>query len=72
LIKGHSAAVDWWAFGCILFEFLVGLPPFYDSSGKEAIFDNIVNRRIDWSYASRMSSDACSLIEQLLVNNPTK
>jgi serine/threonine protein kinase len=70
--KGHDAAVDWWAFGCILFEFLVGLPPFYDHSGKEAIFDKIINRRIDWSYASHISEEARSLIEQLLESDPLK
>jgi serine/threonine protein kinase len=25
---GHGFAVDWWALGCIAFEFMVGFPPF--------------------------------------------
>ena len=29
---GHGTAVDWWAFGILLFEFLVGQPPFWNSN----------------------------------------
>lgn len=29
---GHGTAVDWWAFGILLYEFLVGQPPFWDSN----------------------------------------
>jgi serum/glucocorticoid-regulated kinase 2 len=27
--EGHGKPVDWWTFGCILFELLSGVPPFY-------------------------------------------
>ena len=30
--KGHGLAVDWWALGTLLYEMLVGLPPFYDQN----------------------------------------
>ncbi|KAI9804540.1 MAG: hypothetical protein M1825_001439 [Sarcosagium campestre] len=29
---GHGTSVDWWAFGVLLFEFLVGQPPFWDEN----------------------------------------
>ena len=28
LNKGHSKPVDWWTFGCIIYEMLTGMPPF--------------------------------------------
>jgi len=26
---GYDSSCDWWGFGCIIYEMLVGLPPFY-------------------------------------------
>lgn len=40
----HGPAVDWWALGICMFEWLCGYPPFADDS-PEAIFSNILNHR---------------------------
>lgn len=40
----HSgAAVDWWALGVCLFEFLTGIPPFNDETPTQ-VFQNILKR----------------------------
>ena len=29
---GHDYSVDWWSFGILTYELLVGIPPFYDKN----------------------------------------
>ena len=40
--------IDWWSVGVILFELIVGVPPFNDTE-LETVFTNIVKRKIPWS-----------------------
>jgi len=51
VIKGNnnlnSSTLDWWSVGVILFEMLVGVPPFNDES-VEQIFENILNMKVPW------------------------
>ena len=35
LRQGYGKPVDWWAMGIILYEFLVGVPPFYGDTPEE-------------------------------------
>lgn len=40
--QGHGKAVDWYLLGVVMFELLVGLPPFY-ANNREELFYNIEN-----------------------------
>ncbi|KAK9727887.1 hypothetical protein K7432_001456 [Basidiobolus ranarum] len=66
---GHGPAVDWWALGVCLFEFLVGYPPFMDET-PETIFKNILNHAIDWPPEGILSDLAKDLISKLLTVDP--
>ncbi|KAG6746373.1 hypothetical protein POTOM_050913 [Populus tomentosa] len=67
---GHGATADWWSVGIILFELLVGIPPF-NADTPQKIFDNVMNRDIPWPRVpEEMSFDACDLIDKLLTENP--
>ncbi|KAJ2362154.1 rim15, signal transduction response regulator, partial [Coemansia sp. RSA 2607] len=68
---GNGLAVDWWALGVCLFEFVCGYPPFTDQS-PEAIFRNILNHAIDWpDEDGYVSEEAVELINALLHPDPT-
>ncbi|XP_070584312.1 serine/threonine-protein kinase greatwall [Erythrolamprus reginae] len=56
IAKTHGAAVDWWALGVCLFEFLTGIPPFNDETPQQ-VFQNILKRDIPWPEGEEKLSD---------------
>ncbi|KAL1876394.1 hypothetical protein VTK73DRAFT_9409 [Phialemonium thermophilum] len=72
-IKGEpqDETSDWWSVGCIMFEFLYGIPPFH-ASEAEQVFENILARRIQWPDDNEIpvSPEAKDLINQLLCMDP--
>jgi len=67
--KGHNLAVDWWAFGILIFEMLVGQPPFCADDPME-IYQKILRNRV--TYPSIVSKNSRDLISKLLVSNPSQ
>lgn len=71
----NSPSVDWWALGVMIFEFIVGVPPFNDQGPKE-IFENILKLAIPWDEINIgvgddcMSEEAADLIKKMLVLDP--
>ncbi|KAL7595631.1 hypothetical protein Lser_V15G29604 [Lactuca serriola] len=65
-------SADWWSVGVILFELIVGIPPF-NAEHPQMIFDNILNRNIPWPVVpDEMNPDAQDLIDQLLIEDPNQ
>ncbi|KAL9077519.1 MAG: hypothetical protein Q9161_000365 [Pseudevernia consocians] len=67
--SGHGTAVDWWAFGILIYEFLVGQPPFWNQNPMK-IYELIVEGKV--KYPQWMSSDARDLIGSLCTVNPSQ
>ncbi|WVF70959.1 hypothetical protein IAT40_005755 [Kwoniella sp. CBS 6097] len=71
-IGQDDAAVDWWALGVVLYEFIYGIPPFHAET-PEKVFDNVVSRRIDWHEDEvDISPEARDLMDKLMCSDPQK
>eukprot|EP00296_Roombia_truncata_P000160 JP435823.1.p1 GENE.JP435823.1~~JP435823.1.p1 ORF type:complete len:353 (+),score=95.56 JP435823.1:59-1117(+) len=69
LNKGHGKAVDWWALGVLIYEMLVGYPPFY-SEDRMALYQNILSGKIE--FPRHVSRQARDLISKLLTADLTR
>ncbi|KAB8074348.1 kinase-like domain-containing protein [Aspergillus leporis] len=67
--SGHGLAVDWWALGILIYEFLVGQPPFWDQNPMR-IYEQIVEGRI--RFPQNMSGAAQNIISLLCKTNPSE
>lgn len=71
--QGHSATVDWWTFGILLYEMLFGKTPFKGSAQTET-FQNIVESRetLHIPVEPHISRHCKDLIKKLLAHDPKK
>ncbi len=67
--KPHTAKVDVWTLGVLMYEFLVGTPPFEHESRQET-YQRIV--RVQMTFPSHVSEPAQDLIRQILKNEPAE
>ncbi|OBZ84141.1 Protein kinase C-like 1 [Choanephora cucurbitarum] len=65
----YGRAVDWWAFGVLLYEMLLGQSPF-KGEDEDEIFDAVLEDNI--LYPINMSNSSVSICEALLERNPEK
>ncbi|KAI9594154.1 kinase-like domain-containing protein [Syncephalis fuscata] len=69
LDQRYSRAVDWWAFGVLIYEMLLGQSPFHGDD-EEEIFESILEDEV--LYPINMSRDSVSILQKLLTRDPTR
>lgn len=65
--EGHGKAVDWWSLGILIYELLVGVPPFYSRNKKEMYFKIL---KCEFRFPTYVTPDARTLLQGLLTRDP--
>lgn len=68
LSKGHDKGVDYWAFGVLIYEMLVGRSPFYSyGTDQVSLFKRIVQVKYSFPHGGMVHDMAQDLIQRLIV-----
>ncbi|XP_063787782.1 serine/threonine-protein kinase N1-like isoform X2 [Pseudophryne corroboree] len=65
----YTRAVDWWGFGVLIYEMMVGESPF-PGDEEEEVFDSIVNDEV--RYPRFLSAESIAIMRRLLRRNPER
>ena len=67
--QGHGKALDWYLLGVLLYEMLVGSPPYF-SCNRDVLYENIQKAKL--RFPIYVSKQAQSLIRALMERSPEK
>ena len=68
---GHNVMVDWWSFGILLYEMMVGIPPFYNQN-IQLMYELIQHGDLRFPQRNPLSREAQDIISRLLERDPVR
>mmetsp|Transcript_42789 Transcript_42789/g.64393 ORF Transcript_42789/g.64393 Transcript_42789/m.64393 type:complete len:807 (+) Transcript_42789:41-2461(+) len=72
LSRGHDKGADYWSYGCLVFEMILGSTPFYsDGIDQMTLFKRIVRGKYAFPSYGAISPEAKDLVKRLLVPRNT-
>eukprot|EP00358_Blepharisma_japonicum_P000219 CAMPEP_0202947730 /NCGR_PEP_ID=MMETSP1395-20130829/12032_1 /ASSEMBLY_ACC=CAM_ASM_000871 /TAXON_ID=5961 /ORGANISM="Blepharisma japonicum, Strain Stock R1072" /LENGTH=188 /DNA_ID=CAMNT_0049649203 /DNA_START=951 /DNA_END=1517 /DNA_ORIENTATION=+ len=69
--QGHNVTADWWSFGVLLYEMMVGIPPFYNQN-VQLMYELIQHGDLRFPQRTPLSQPAQDIITRLLDRDPTR
>ncbi|CEP61082.1 serine/threonine-protein kinase LALA0_S02e06326g [Lachancea lanzarotensis] len=69
--NGHTAAVDWWTLGILIYEMLFGFTPFKGDNTNRT-FSNVLKNDVTFPNNNEISRSCKDLIRRLLIKNESK
>ena len=66
--KPHGKSIDWYGIGVVLYEFLVGVPPYF-TNDPDRLYENIKSGPLVMP-VNKFSNECSQLLKKLLIRNP--
>jgi serum/glucocorticoid-regulated kinase 2 len=63
--EGHNKAADWWSYGILMYEMMVGIPPFF-CDNQEKMYQLITRAELRFPKKINISDTAKDLLQKLL------
>ena len=70
IVEGSAGGftVDWWAFGCLIYQMIAGRPPLWVQE-RDQLQQKLVNFKVD-DFPDGFTADATEIIRALLIRDP--
>lgn len=70
LYQPYGKSVDWWAYGVLLYEMLVGQPPF-DGEDEDELFSAITDHNVSYPKSlSKEAKEVCKAVCASFITRP--
>ena len=69
--SGHDKTLDWWALGILIYEMIIGIPPFYNPN-KNQMYYLIQHAPIRWPEQTKHGLEVSANAKDLITRVSTK